>query len=452
MQSVDSWAAIWPPLSLAVLASIARKHGEVDLMDCNVEDDGSLKAVLARVERFRPDVVVVNTSFPSIESDDSCAAEIRKAAPGAKTLGFGVFFTLLEKKGLEGCPGFDLALVGEPEETFDELLKRVETGASLEGIAGLLWRAGGQVLMGPPRAWTADLDTLPIAARDLLRNERYVLPNNGHPFTLINVARGCPYPCIYCIAPAYYGKKLRTHSVDYVIREVELCMKEYGLKDFLFWEEVFTLDKEYGLALCQAIVDKKLDITWATTTRADQVDLEIAVAMKKAGCMMLGLGIESGDQAILDNAKKHATVQQMKDAVAICKQAGLKTMGHFIFGLPGETPETAENTIQFAKDLGLDYMQCYCAVPYPKTPLGEMAREKGWLLSDRWSDYDFGGSSIMNVGSIPPQAVDHAREEMFRSFYLRPGFILAQAADLLKHPAQFIQASKFLNWMRTGKK
>lgn len=451
MQSVDSWAAVWPPLTLAVLAATARRHGEVDLYDCNVEEQSGVAAVVDRLKEFDPDVVVVNTSFPSIESDNACADAVKKACPRAVIVGFGVFFTLLEQKAMEACPAFDLGVVGEPEDTFHELLIRLKAGSQPGPMRGLMWREPSGVAMGPARPAMEDLDVLPFAARDLLRNDRYVLPHNGRPFTLINVARGCPYPCIYCIAPAYYGKKMRKHSVGYVMEEIEHCRRALGIRDFLFWEEVFTLDKPFGLQLCAAIRSRQWDISWATTTRADQVDEEILAAMKSAGCTLLGLGIETAHQHILDNAKKHATVAQMRRAVRLCRQAGLKTMGHFIFGLPGETAQTADETVKFGRELGLDYLQCYCAVPYPKTELGELARRNGWLLSDRWSDYDFGGSSIMNIGTIPPQAVDEARRQMFRRFYFRPRFFLSQLGNLLAHPRQVVQASRFLNWMRTSK-
>ncbi|MBW2230952.1 MAG: radical SAM protein [Deltaproteobacteria bacterium] len=449
MQSVDSWAAIWPPLTLGILASIARQRGQVDLFDCNVEEGYDIARTVERVAAFRPDVVVVNTAFPSIEADAACAAAIKAACPDTLVVGFGVFFTLLDEKALDDFRGFDVGIRGEPEETFEELIRIVEAGSRVEKIAGLMWREGEKVCLGEPRPFIGDLDQLPFAARDLLPNERYTLPTNGHPFTLINVARGCPYPCTFCIAPVYYGRPLRRHSLEYVLNELEHCQKELGIYDFLFWEEIFTLDRKFGMALCQAILDRGWQVAWATTTRADRVDEEILALMKRAGCELLGLGIESSSQEILDNVQKRESVEDIRKAVKLAQKVGLKTMGHFIFGLPGETPATADATIKFGVALGLDYMQCYGAVPYPKTELGELARKKGWITSERWADYDFGGQSIMNIGSIAPERVDKARRNMFRSFYLRPFYVLRRLGDMLGNPRQILQASKFLKWMRT---
>lgn len=450
MQSVDSWAAIWPPLTLAILASVARlrKH-EIDLFDGNVEPKMTTDKAVSRVAAFEPDVVVVNTAFPSIEADGACATAIKKACPNAVVIGFGVFFTLLDEQAMHACEAFDYGIAGEPEISFGELLDALAAGRDGAGIDGVMQRSGVTIVKGPKRDVLDNIDELPFAARDLLRNTQYTLPHNGEPFTLINVARGCPWPCIFCIAPLYYGKKPRRHTLGYVLDELAHCQQALGIRQFLFWEEIFTLDRPFGMALCEHIIARQWDISWATTTRADQVDIEMLRLMKRAGCDLLGLGIESGSQEILDNARKHESVEDIRKAVELCKQADLRTMGHFIFGLPGETPQTVEQTIEFGVSLGLDYMQCYAAVPYPKTALGEMARDRGWLTSTNWQNFDFGGRSIMDTGAITPQQVDEARQRMFRKFYLRPGYVARQVGRLVRRPRQLFAASKFLNWMRS---
>jgi len=450
MQSVDSWAAIWPPLSLTYLAALARERGEVALLDCNVEPDVTFDGAVAATAGFNPDVVVVNTAFPSIESDAAAAAAVKAACPNALVVGFGVFFTLLEADGMRACPAFDVAIVGEPEPTFAELLGRLGAGEAPAGLAGLLWRVGpgdDDVRVGPPRALVEDLDTLPRPARDLLHNDRYVLPNNGRPFTLVNAARGCPYTCSFCIAPIYYGRRLRRHSLDYILGEIEHCMQAYGLRDFLMWEEIFTLDKAFGSAFCDALVERRWDISWAATTRADALDEGLLAKMRDSGLFLLGLGIESGCQEILDGADKREKVEDIRRGVELCQKLGIKTMGHFIFGLPGETPETAERTIDYALSLGLDYLQCYVAVTYPKTPLGDVARSEGWIVSDRWADFDFGGASIMRTATMSPEQVNSARDKLFRKFYFRPWYMLGHLGTLLRHPRQIFQASKFVNWI-----
>ncbi len=449
MQSVASWAALWPPLTLASLAAVARGAGhEVALWDGNVPPATDAARLLDRLRGFAPALAVVNTAFPSIEGDDAFAASVRAACPGAVVAGVGQFFTLLETRALEACPGFDLGIMGEPEAPFAALLETLSAGGDLSASPGLVVRgADGAPQLTPPASVTRDLDALPFPARDLLETGAYRLPHNGAPFTLVNVARGCPNACTFCIAPAYHGHKLRRRSLENVLREIEQCRNDLGLRHFLFWEELFAHDREFALALCEGLGKWRGDIAWAATTRADKVDAELVRAMKQAGCFLLGLGIESASQEILDRARKAERVEDMRRAVALCREAGLQTMGHFIFGLPGETPETAEATVRFAVGLGLDYLQCYAAVPYPKTELGALAEKNGWIRAKAWKEYDFGGPSILDIGTIRPEDVDRFRTRLFRKFYLRPAYLIRRGTELLRHPRQLAQAAGFLRWM-----
>ena len=377
------------------------------------------------------------------------AKAIKDAFPQIKVAAFGVYFTMLEKQGLENYPFLDFAFVGEPEDTLDELLAALAAGAAGPGgdprIGVAL--AGGHRARTPRGRSSTTSTGLPLPDRSFLKNDRYRLPHNNRVFTLVPTGRGCPYPCIYCIVNAYYGRKVRKRSVEGIICEIRECVHQYGIEEFLFWEEVFTLDKDYVLAVCQAIEKAGLKIHWAATTRVTSVEEDVLRAMKRAGCYLLGLGIESGSQAILDNAKKRQTVDDIRRAVACCRKVGIQTMGHFIFGLPGESQQTAEETIRFMLDLDLDYMQCYCAVPYPKTELGELAKAKGWICADRWSQYDFGGDSIMNTDQLTCEEVTLFRQRAFRRFYFRPGYILRQ---VLRHlsVAQWLRMLKFVDWMR----
>jgi len=446
MQKASSWATIWPPLTLAVLGAIAREYGDVKLLDGNVESM-PLEELLADLAVFSPDLLVINTGFPSIDNDMDVARHIKERMPAVKIFATGVFFTLLEEKALVSYPFLDFAAIGEPEDTFRELLGSLESGCvDLSTIRGLGFFCNGDVQINEPRPLIENLDSLPYPARDLLKNDRYRLPHNNKAFTLINSARGCPYHCIYCIVGPYYGKKIRRHSVSYLVEEVRECNSRYGITEFLFWEEIFGFDKRFVAELCDALIENGLDIHWAATSRVDTIDEATLQKMKAAGCYLLGLGIESGCQELLDAAKKNQTVEQIVRAVEMCKKVGLQTMGHFIFGLPGETAATAERTIAFMKALGLDFMQAYCAVPYPKTEFGAMAREHGWVTTDTWSQFDFGGRSIVTTDSMSADEVTRYRQMTYRSFYFRPLYILNTLKKI-----SFSQISRlrgFWGWIR----
>ncbi|HOV61304.1 MAG TPA: radical SAM protein [Candidatus Hydrogenedentes bacterium] len=449
MQSVASWAALWPPLTLAQLAALARRDGhDVLLTDGNVEPDPTLKAVTETTRRFAPDVIVISTGFPSLDGDHALALALRQACPGVPITGLGQFFTLTRTEGFADTPAFDLALIGEPELPFLNLLGWLAAGRPESPPAGIMSRDdSGKPVDAIPCSQMEQLDELPFPAVDYLKREAYRLPHNGQPFMLVNVARGCSAPCIFCIAPAYHGRRLRRHSLEYVMAELAYFDSSFGLKHFLFWEEVFAHDRPFAEELCAAMIARGSPWSWAATTRADKVDKSLLTLMKRAGCFLLGLGIESGNQQILDTARKGETLEDTRRAVALCREVGIRSMGHFIFGLPGETPETARETLRFALSLGLDYLQCYAAVPYPGTPLGQLARERGWIRAERWSQYDFGGPSIMDIGTISPVEVDAFRRRLFRRFYFSPRFLARQAQELLWNPRQLAQAAGFLRWI-----
>lgn len=452
MQKAASWATAWPPITLARLGALARRKGPVRLLDGNVERVGP-DDLLADIAAHRPDLVVVNTGFPSIDTDMAVARQIREAFPEVKLVAFGAYFALVEAaEAMAPYPFLDFALLGEPEETFEELLDAVSGGAGGFGdISGLAVRTPDGVRVNPPRPPIDELDRLPFPDRDLLHNDRYRLPHNGRPYTLVNTARGCPFRCSFCIVEALCGPRVRRHSIEYILDEVAECVQKHRIREFLFWEETFTLDRQFVLSFCEALRRRGLAIRWAATTRVTAIDEELLAAMKQAGCYLLGMGIESSSQEILDRAGKKQTAADVTRAVALCRKAGIRTMGHCIFGLPGETRETAAETIDFMVNLGLDYMQCYCAVPYPGTALGELARRKGRLRAERWSQYDFGGDSIMDTDAMSCEEVTAFRREAFRRFYLRPGY-LAKTILRTCSPWRLLRVAAFGGWMGLTRK
>lgn len=445
MQSSNSWATPWPPVTLAIMASLAEPYMEVHLFDFIIEKTNR-KAARKIVTELEPDLLVVNTGFPSIDGDMEFAADMRRSMPGCFILSFGVFFTLLKEKGLEYCHPVHAAIYGEPELTFEEFVREFSLTGEVPFINGLILREGERVVSTPSRPLIQDLDQLPYPNRALLKNELYVLPNKGKRFTLINSARGCPFKCVFCIAPVYYGKRVRRHSIAYIIQEIETCMNVHGIESFLFWEESFTSDKSFCIELCKEIIRLNLNIEWAATTRAASLDDEILSYMKQAGCMLLGLGIETSNQIILNRARKSESVEEINRAVSLCRDAKIPAIGHFIFGLPGETPSTAQQTIEYAMHLGLDYVQAYCAVPYPGTELGDLAKNNGWIEATGWSQYDFGGRSIMRIGSIKPEEVNRARQKLLRKFYTRPSYIIARIIEI-RSLKRLLKISSFVKWI-----
>jgi len=451
MQTKSSWAALWMPLSLAYTTAVLKQENfTVKLVDC-IGEKIQEKELLKMISQFSPALIVFNTSFPSIKGDMAVAKRIKIQFPEIKIAGIGMYPTLFEEKFLEEFVAADFGVVGEPEWVIKNLAQVLEKKQPLQNIKGLIFREGDRIKVNESQILGEnDVRSLPFPAREMLQNEAYRLPTNGKKFTLINIGRGCPYNCIYCTANVYYGKKFRHRTVESVIGEIEESLQKFGIDNFLFWGESFTIDPVYGEALCDEIIKRKLKITWSTTSRVDTLNAKLLSKMKQSGCALLGLGIESYNQEILDAMKKGTTLEKINQAVKMVKAVDIKSMGHFIFGLPGETRKTAKRSLDFALRSGLDFAQFYCAIPYPKTELGKIAKEKNWIESKDYSQFDL-TKSVMRNETLSSQEVKKIRDQAYRRFYFRPKMAL-QALREIGSWKDLFSILNFIDWIKPKRK
>ncbi len=439
------WTTLWPPISLATIGAVLERDGHrVEAKDAAATGYPRTR-LLREIQGLPPDAVIWSTGTPSISDDLELANEIKQAAPRTATAVFGTHVTALDRQCLEETPGLDAIFRNEPEATAAEWLARLEKNESRESIAGLSFREGTDIRRNPDRPFLSDLDSLPDPAWHLFDLDVYRLPLRGDRFLMVTPHRGCPYPCSYCTAQTYYGAKLRRRSVEKVREEIERNLEVHGVKELFFWSDTFTLDKRYVMSLVEAIAP--LGVSWASNSRVDTIDEELARAMRRAGCWMISFGIESGDQALLDAAGKGATVAEAERAVAVVKAAGIKAAGHFVLGLPGETRESLEKTLALANRLPLDFEQFYCAVPFPGSRLYEEAREKGWLKENDFSRYRQ-DEALLELPGLSREEVMAYRQTAYRHFYTRPR--VAASALALLSPRNLGRAAsafkRFLGW------
>ena len=236
---------------------------------------------------------------------------------------------------------------------------------------------------------------------------------------MVAPTRGCPYSCSFCTTHSYYGSSLRRRSPGRVVQEIRRNVESFGVRDFLFWSDTFTLDRQYVKDLCRAILDSKLKVSWACNSRIDTADLETFRIMKKAGCWMVSYGIESSSQDVLNRSKKGAEVQDADQAVRWTQEAGMMATGHFVLGLPGDTVSSIQETIAFSMTLGLDFAQYYCAVPFPGSSLYQEAKENGWLPDTPWEDFRQ-DKALLQLPGLPPETVERLRDDAYKRFYSNP--------------------------------
>ena len=439
------WTTLWPPITLATLGAVLEREGH----QVEAEDAAATglrrRELLERIAIGRPSAVIWSTGTPSIADDLALADEIKQVAPDAATGVFGTHVTALDERCLQETPGLDAIFRNEPEATAAEWVESLGSSERLAAVAGLTYRRDGAIERNPDRPFLADLDVLPDPAWHLFDLDVYRLPLKGSRFLMVTPHRGCPYPCSYCTAQTFYGAKLRRRSIDRVREEIRKNVEVHGVRELFFWSDTFTIDKRYVLQLCEAI--EPLGVSWASNSRVDTIDEELASAMKRAGCWMISFGIESGDQAALDAAGKGATVEDAEHAVAAVKRAGIKVAGHFVLGIPGETAESLERTLALARRLPLDFEQFYCAVPFPGSRLYEEAREKGWLREEDFSRFRQ-DEALLELPGLTPEEVMAYRQLAYRRFYTSAR--VAAGALALLNPRNVIRTGsalkRFLGW------
>lgn len=408
------YQSVYPPLTLAYIAAAVRKRGEnkVVLVDA-VGLGETLNSVKNKVRNFKPDLVVVNVTTPTIENDLKAIQEIHKGLnPECRVCVYGVHATYFARK-LAEKPYIDVVTKGEPEEIVYEL-----TYNPVEEVRGIVYRKPrDNAIVENPDHEPADLDALPYPAWDLVDLDGYRMPVTGERYVLLNTGRGCPYQCTFCVSGIYYGRKVRSRSVESIIGEIEY-VKRLGVNNFFFFEETFTINRRFVMELCDKILEKKLDIRWVCNSRVDTVDREMLSKMKAAGCWMMSFGIESNSQEILDNVKKGIKVEDATNAVKEAHEAGIATVGHFILGLKGETQKTIEDTIKFSLKLPLDFAEYYISTPYPGSQEFE---DFGIEDHDKidWSRFEY-SHNISNKDLD----LETARNKAYRRFYLRPKTVL----------------------------
>jgi len=422
-QRLSSFQYVMVPISLPMIAgALEAKNNQVKLIDC-IANDIDVEGLKKEIEAYKPEFVLFNMSTVTSASDIEVIDRMRECSKAHFTV-IGNHATSLPEEILKGS-SLDSVIRREPELTTQELVEFIEKGKDLRHVLGISYKgANGKIVNNEDRPFNENLDDLPFAARHLLDNARYTLPVINEPYTLIITSRGCPYSCIYCTAHQYYGKKLRLRSAENVVDEMQECLEKHKIRNFTMWSDTFNQSKKFVLDVCTEIKKRNLDqkIRWMANSRVDHVDAEVLMEMRASGCIGVSYGVESGVDEILTNMKKGADAEQAKMAVKLTKEAGIEVLTHIIFGLPGETLKTINETIRYVIEMDPDYAQFYCAVPFPKTELEELGKKNGWITTEDYGKYEL-NQPILNLPGLSIEELQKARNRAYREFYLRPSYV-----------------------------
>lgn len=402
-------------------------------MDARIYDfparDWGRKEYDELIQNEQPDFVILDSTTPSIHSDIECAKAAKKFASHCKVIMVGPHASAQPRETLEKAQGaVDVIAVGEYDYTVRDV---VQNYPDLKAVLGIVYWNNGDIQSNPPRPLISNLDELPYPAWHQLDLLKYFDGTKLHPYIDIFSGRGCPHKCTFCLWPqVMHGHKLRLRKPERVVDEMEydikLCPEVVQGGEFFFEDDTFTLHKPTALGICEEILRRDLKVTFSVNARVDTADPYMMKMLKKAGCRELLVGFESGDQQILNNIQKRATIEQAKEFMARTKEAGLDVHGTFVMGLPGETKETMENTVQFATGLGLHTLQFSAAMPFPGTAYFDYAEEKGYLKTkdwNKWLDPQGEQTGVVSYPGLTKEEVEQGVNHGLKSFYFRPGYL-----------------------------
>lgn len=445
--AITKGGTFYYPMWLCYAAGVLEEAGfEVSLIDAPASRMPE-EEVFERAVRTSPDIIVVDTSTPSISSD-VIVAERLKELTGAFLVLVGTHPSALPEKTFAMGAHFDAILRKEYEYTIRELAEKYKGAMGrvdrhlLESIKGLTFRWEGEVFHNPDRPAIENLDAIPFLSRVYKRHlniEDYFYTICRHPVVAIYSGRGCPHSCVYCVYPqVMHGHRYRKRSVENLIEEFKYIERELPkVKEIFIEDDTFTVDRARVRAFSEAYRRAGLRISWVANSRAD-VDYETLLALKRCRCRLLCVGLESGAQEVLDAMKKRLKVERARRFVSDARRANILIHGCFMVGNPSETKDTLEKTLEYAKSLALDTAQFFPIMVYPGTDAYDWTLSNSYLITEDYSKWNTEEGlhnclvtrpGLSNVELV--EFCDRARRE----FYMRPAYIMYRFWSLLRHPA-----------------
>ncbi|MDD5681008.1 MAG: radical SAM protein [Candidatus Omnitrophica bacterium] len=454
-----------PSIGIAYIASALRDNGYyvkvIDAYVCGY----ALEEILGFIEEFGPDVIGISVLTSSADVVYEIANKVRALYPKIKIVMGNLHASLFSDEILSSNYA-DFIVHKEGELTMLELLRTLESKGDLESVKGISFRRNNNVVNNPPRPHIDNLDSLPFPAWDLLPMDRYATDprtqvKKGFVELQILATRGCPNQCTFCSSHTEksLGNKYRMRSPDLVVDEMIYMYEKYGREVFSFTDLAFPLVRSHAVQFCNEIIKRGYNekFKWVTECRVKPLDKDLLSLMKKAGCARLCFGVESGNNQILQSLKKNFTTEDVKRAVNMASEAGLVADAMFMIGLPGETEEMINETIDFAKGLNIRYAIFNIFVPYPGCELYDSLNAQKKIRFKNWSDFTSypgfsGGVPVYVPDGLTKEKLMYLQEKAMKGFYLRPRFIFNEIlnfkADKIGH---YVDGLKCMLFHRLGK-
>ncbi|MHB8829904.1 MAG: B12-binding domain-containing radical SAM protein [Syntrophales bacterium] len=390
-----------PPLGVTYVAAAFEAAGaEVRIFDYIVSRYSPEK-LRAQLDAFQPDVLGATSVTLNFPQAAEIVCEAKRHRPFLVTLMGGPHVSFTAEESLRAYPGIDMIVMGEGEATIAELMAAGMRPENMEGIKGLAYRVDGGIAVNEPRTFINDIDVLPLPARHLLPLSRYQAL--GFSISIIT-SRGCPYSCIFCQGRRMVGNKVRMRRPVLVVDEIEQIIA-YGINRINVADDLFVSSPQRVKEVCEEIVRRGLRFSWSAFARVNTVDKDTLILMRETGCDSISFGVETGNPEMMERIRKKITLDQVRHAVSLCREAGIIPHTSFIAGLPGETPETLRETEEFASRLGSLYGY-HLLAPFPGTTVREEVKNYDLeIMTDDWTKYD-ANKAIVRTAALAPADLD----------------------------------------------
>lgn len=413
-QKVLSPVGLWPPSTLLEIALYLKYDGfkNIEIIDAEIEGM-SFEGLKSIITEKSADMIVMQATTPTIEDDILLSNMVKKEIDNIKVVFIGLYATVFPAELLKN-KSIDYVVLGEPENAVAQLANYcANSSADIRGIKGLGYKDNGDIYINEKNTLRQVYDYPIMPDRSLIKNELYIMPLVRKPFTVIKVSRGCDFACSFCTSRIYYGKGWKARSPENIIEEIKDVLNNYGIDTFLFLSDTFN-NNGFADKLSLKIIENNLNIKWACNSRVDLINQRTAGLMKKAGCMLVSLGIESYDENILRKNRKYIPRRSIERGVAALKKNRILTYGYFILGLQGETKRSMLRTIIAAFCSKLDFAMFYSLTPFPGTEYFKLYNNLNW------KHYFHGDSDIVEYKNLGKTVIKICRYLSFFMFYIRP--------------------------------
>lgn len=416
-----------PPIGLLLVATVLKKDGfAVTFLDGGLSGI-NYHQLLEKAKDY--DIVISTTSSHTTIEDSECLCDLKKRNPKLFSICFGPQPTFLPELVLNQ-QAYDVCVRGEPEFIIKDLLRAMRDGqdGSWKKIQGISYLGDdGHIISNDAYPLIGDLDQLPFPDRSLLPPKvDYFNPVAlRFPMTTAMISRGCPAKCTFCLSPYFYGKKVRYRSVGNIMEELKQIQR-LGYKEVFFRDETFTSNKINITALCEAMLNENMDLTWTANARIGMLDQKMAHLMKKAGCHTIKFGVESGSQEILDRICKRIDIGEVEETFKWLEKMGMRTHAHFMVGHPGENAWHLEKTLSLLRRLRATTVSIGIMTPYPGTPqFDELVKKHPQVLDPTHADFSRRDSGYLaSLGcELKPEEIEGGVKKCYRAFYLRPRYL-----------------------------